>query len=445
MDVKGQVLLINPWIYDFAAYNLWVEPLGLLSIAAGLQDGGYGVTVIDCLAPFPGAPGPRFDGTGKFFKAVLDSPAPVSFVPRRFGRYGLPLDRFEVALASAPQPDLVLVASGMTYWYPGVVESIGLVRKRLGSVPVALGGIYATLCTDHARKHSGADEVIAGPGLVPALRFADQVTGCDSDPGRYADPRSWPPPARGMLPASAVRGFAGVLTAWGCPYRCTYCGSHLLQPAFVQREPAAVVHEIHDGVRHGVRDFAFYDDALLLDAENHLVPILHGVLALGEKLRFHTPNGLHARAITPELAALLRQVGFASVRLSLETVDLERQRFTGGKVTTEDFAQAVAHLQGAGFRAADLAAYILAGLPGQPLSEVEATIRLALDLGVQAKLAQFSPIPGTPDGDRALPAGADPLLHNNTVYPYLQGESYERQLQALKLMAKYGNEALSGP
>jgi len=74
MDVKGQILLINPWIYDFAAHNLWLEPLGLLTIAAALRDHGYGVRVIDCLAPFAGAPRPRPDGSGKFFRTIIDSP-----------------------------------------------------------------------------------------------------------------------------------------------------------------------------------------------------------------------------------------------------------------------------------------------------------------------------------------------------------------------------------
>jgi hypothetical protein len=128
--------------------------------------------------------------------------------------------------------------------------------------------------------------------------------------------------------------------------------------------------------------------------------------------------------------------------MSLETVDADRQRSTGGKVTTELFAQAVAHLRGAGYGSRELAAYILAGLPDQVLSEVETTIRYVHNLGVQAKLALFSPIPGTPDGDRALPPGADPLLHNNTVYPYLLGAAYVRDLQRLKLLAKEGNQEL---
>jgi radical SAM superfamily enzyme YgiQ (UPF0313 family) len=331
----------------------------------------------------------------------------------------------------------------MTYWYPGVIEAIRQVRSALGSVPVVLGGIYATLCPDHARDHSGADEVVTGPGLVAALRLAAQVTGREANTDRYKDPLAWPAPTHepGCL-ASLRRKFAGLLSAWGCPYSCTYCASHRLQPNFVQREPVAVVDEIMACLRHGVRDFAFYDDALLLNAENHLVPILEGVLSQGKQVRFHSPNGLHATETTAELAELLHRAGFASVRLSLETVNATRQRSTGGKVTMGAFEQAVAHLKKAGFGTHELGAYILAGLPGQPLQEVEATVRAVHALGVPARLALYSPIPGTPDGDAALPPEADPLLHNNTVYPYLLGSDYVNELQRLKLLANEGNQAL---
>jgi radical SAM superfamily enzyme YgiQ (UPF0313 family) len=320
----------------------------------------------------------------------------------------------------------------MTYWYPGVVEAIQRVRGCFGDVPVALGGVYATLCPGHARAHSGADWVLAGPGMVASLRLADEVTGHDSCPEGYVDPPTWPLPAHEL----GARPYAGIITSWGCPYRCTYCASHRLQPALVQRKPSAVLEEIAACARRGIADFAFYDDALLLHAEQHIVPILEGVLAQGLRLRFHTPNGLHARQITASLAALMRRAGFAQVRLSLETTDEARQSATGGKVTTDAFEQAIVHLLSAGFDARNVAAYILAGLPGQPLSEVEATIRLVQRLGVQAKLALFSPIPGTPEGDRALPPDSDPLWHNNTVYPYLLGEEYLAELQRLKLVAK---------
>jgi radical SAM superfamily enzyme YgiQ (UPF0313 family) len=437
-DFKGRVLLVNPWIHDFAAYNLWIEPLGLLTIGAVLRQNGYAVEVVDCLGP-GSSPRPG-QGTGKFSKAELPKPPAVAGVPRRYGRYGLPLEAFAARLAALPAPDLVLVASGMTYWYPGVVEAIAQVRERFGGLPVALGGVYATLCTDHARQVTGADRVIAGPGMVPALAFAAEVTGHDLDPTRYADPRNWPPPSHELVP----RSFAGLLTSWGCPYRCSYCASHLLQPILARRDPAAVLAEVEAGVRRGIRDWAFYDDALLLEADRHLVPILEGLLHRGLSLRLHAPNGLHVRAVTPDIAALLHRAGLDAAWLSLETVDDERQRSTGGKVTAGAFEAAVDSLRAAGFGPGQVGAYILTGLPGQELNEVEATVHHVHRQGVQAKLTHFSPIPGTVDGDRALPSGADPLLHNKTVVPYQRGEEYVRRLQRLVLAVQEVNAALAG-
>jgi hypothetical protein len=47
--MKKNILLVNPWIYDFAAYDFWLAPLGLLSLAAFLRKNGYDIRMIDCL------------------------------------------------------------------------------------------------------------------------------------------------------------------------------------------------------------------------------------------------------------------------------------------------------------------------------------------------------------------------------------------------------------
>jgi len=117
-------------------------------------------------------------------------------------------------------------------------------------------------CARHARQSSGADQVIAGPGVVAALRLADQVTGQDSSPDRLADPRSWPLPARDLV----SRAYAAVLTSWAVP------SLHLLRqppsPAGIcPARAGAVIEEIAACTLRGVRRFVFYDDALLIDAE----------------------------------------------------------------------------------------------------------------------------------------------------------------------------------
>ena len=52
-NLKGtsnpKCLLVNPWIHDFAAYDLWLKPLGLLYTGAVLREHGYKIDMIDLL------------------------------------------------------------------------------------------------------------------------------------------------------------------------------------------------------------------------------------------------------------------------------------------------------------------------------------------------------------------------------------------------------------
>jgi len=69
---------------------------------------------------------------------------------------------FREELQLIPKPDLILVTSFMTYWYPGVNETIRIIKETYSETPLILGGIYAGLCNEHAVSHSGADVVVAG-------------------------------------------------------------------------------------------------------------------------------------------------------------------------------------------------------------------------------------------------------------------------------------------
>ncbi|MDI6889520.1 MAG: hypothetical protein QMC83_01070 [Thermodesulfovibrionales bacterium] len=47
--MKPRILLVNPWIYDFAAFNFWLRPLGLLKVAEYFSSFVTELTLIDCL------------------------------------------------------------------------------------------------------------------------------------------------------------------------------------------------------------------------------------------------------------------------------------------------------------------------------------------------------------------------------------------------------------
>jgi radical SAM superfamily enzyme YgiQ (UPF0313 family) len=202
-----------------------------------------------------------------------------------------------------------------------------------------------------------------------------------------------------------------------------------------------VAEIVHWHQRHGVVDFAFYDDALLVDAQHHALPLLEGIVRLGRPLFFHTPNALHIRAIDRETAHLMFRAGFHTVRLGLETTAFDNREDMDRKVTEQEFVQAVAWLKAAGFRSDQIGVYLLVGLPGQPVAAVEQAIAVVKEAGANPVLAHYTPIPHTDLWPAALAASrydlaADPLFTNNAIFPCMpEGFSWET-VSRLKRMAE---------
>jgi hypothetical protein len=42
-----RALLVNPWVYDFKAFDFWNKPVGLLIIASILKKLGFEIDFID--------------------------------------------------------------------------------------------------------------------------------------------------------------------------------------------------------------------------------------------------------------------------------------------------------------------------------------------------------------------------------------------------------------
>jgi len=439
------ILLVNPWIHDFAAYDFWAKPLGLLTLGAILRDHGAMVSYLDCLDRFhPLLPSPSLPvtrcGRGPYPKTIIPKPAGLADIPRNYCRYGIPPEVFTHDLKNLDPPDVVLVTSLMTYWYPGVRETIQAVRSVFADVPVILGGIYATLCDEHARRSCEADQVVSGPGEDALLPLVAKYTGWSPSP-RFApldlDTLPWP-----AMDLEHRLAHVPLMTSRGCPFQCAYCASHQLQPRMLHRSPTSVVAEIahwhHD---HGVRDFAFYDDALLVEAERTIVPLLEGVIDAGLEVRFHTPNALHIRELTGPVARLMFRAGFHTIRLGLETTAFDRRRSMDRKVTEKEFFRAVEHLKTAGFTPGQVGAYLLAGLPGQEIAGLEASIAVVKQAGITPVIAHYTPIPHTPMWAAAVAASrydlaADPIYTNNAIFPCQSGTFSWDVLTRLKNLAR---------
>jgi radical SAM superfamily enzyme YgiQ (UPF0313 family) len=266
--------------------------------------------------------------------------------------------------------------------------------------------------------------VVSGPGEHCILDLIEEQTGFSGMP-RFdaAVLDTYPYPAYDLMHRV---DYVPLLTSRGCPFRCDYCASVYLQPERMLRSPQSVVDEIlfwHE--RESIVDFAFYDDALLVDAERHFLPMLEKIIAGGVNVRFHTPNAVHVREISREAAELMYKAGFETIRLGLETADFEQQRTLDAKVTADEFSKGIRWLKNAGFRREQIGAYLLVGLPYQSPAAVVESIRIVKNSGITPVLAHYSPIPHTALWKDAVKASrydlaADPIYTNNAVWPCSQ-------------------------
>jgi len=412
------ILLINPWITDFAAYNFWIKPLGLLYIASLLREQGFRITLIDCLDFIIKRKEYR---DGKFYKTKIQKPLPLQTIPRNYSRYGMPEELFLERLSSVGKPDAIGITSGMTYWYPGLFKTIEKTREIFQNVPIILGGIYATVCYDHAVKYSGADIVLKGRDERQVFKIISELSDFKFSI-RHATfgTGELPYPAFDVYPQL---DYISILTSKGCPFHCSYCATPVLTGEFSRRDPFKVAEEIqYWTTRYSIQDIAFYDDALLIKPSEHIVPILRELMRREVRCNFHTPNGLHIREIDRELAELLFQSRFKTIRLGFETSNQVAQIETGGKVDNQELKSSVRNLKRAGYSGEEIRVYLMVGLPGQRVGEVEESIAFVRKQGAKPIIVEYSPIPGTRLFEKAKQMSKfnlqdEPLFHNNSILP----------------------------
>ncbi len=432
--MKPKILLVNPPIYDFAAYDFWLKPYGLLSVAGYLR-GQADLTLFDYLdrsAPFMTRQEQLCSdrwGRGRFCCQRIERPPCLHATPRYFHRFGLPREVFTNLLAKEGPFDFVLVQTMMTYWYKGLEEVIEDVRTVQPRAKIVLGGNYVTLCPAHAGT-LGADLLVRGAEVGPLWKYL----GITPD---LKQPALW---------EACPKLNVGVLKLTdGCPFNCTYCSVPKVYRKFQPRPLEHSLAELELLNRLGAENIAFYDDALLFEPDKALVPFLNEVVKRNIAVSFHSPNALNARFMTQEIAELMVRAGFKTFYLGFESASLQWQERTGSKVFSDELAQAVAQLVSAAAGCENITAYQILGHPHIDIQELETSMRFVNGLGIRGTLADFSPIPGTPDGEycRKWVNMDEPLMHNKTAFPIIM-LGFEESNRLKDLQRKLNRELSQG-
>jgi len=422
-DHSPRVLLIHPPVYDFTAFDFYLYPLGLIHVADKLSAEGYEVQLLDALDRFvqipnqPGLKKPTFrpDGCGRFYRQQIPNPTHLQTIPRRFFRFGAPKSFLKERLIQTPPPDAVAIGCSMTYWYLGVKEIAELVRGLWPNTKIILGGTYASLCPEHAHKTIEPDLLVTGNDMAPLLHFLQEQLG---------KPNSISP----INPAHSKTGnrtSAGICASFGCPGRCPYCASFVLNGPFHRRPIKEVVEEISYCIlKLNRKQIAFYDDALLDGKTDTFLELTEELTkrGLNKQASFHCPNAVRASAISEEVGKALRKNNFRTLRIGFETSDLSLQRDLGDKASNEELIVAIQNLHHAGFSVKDIGVYILMGLPDQDKESVEASSRFVNKSNALCRLAEYSTVPKTMSFQRAKEISvldlSEPLNHNKTLAPF---------------------------
>ena len=430
------ILGINPFYDDFYCYHDYkYQPIGILSVLATLRAAGYDVNFLDAVTK-------RRQQTRK--------PKELENTEGGYYRYGLGDKAYKVALMKYDHPQVILMTSSMTFRWHSVRDCIALAKEVFPKVLVVLGGIYATLAYEHAKKHSGADFVVRAPdGEVKALSLVNYLTG-----NQRQMPEPLPFWAFDLLPESPdsrdptkwdKRGFAMLLTSYGCTRNCAHCASRLVYGGYKRRDTGEVIAEIDDRYnRYGVREFHLYDDDLLEDSPNHFELWAKEVIRRFPKARFHVPNALLIDQLTLRNAELLKELKVKPIVLGVDAVH-EAELLGRWWISYSAIRDTVSLLEQAGFKRYDIKVYVHVSHPTQTLRSLLETIRFLLELGVRPALNRYTPIPGTRLFENQ---DTDLSLLNNKLYPGTVSRKDFGKLKAfidaIHYLQKGGMDLISG-
>jgi len=369
------VLLINPKSSSvFNTFGLSLPPIGLLYVAASLEQAGHRVVVRDLSAD-----GERLDE------------------------------------ADIRRSDLVGISADTTR--AGRALSIARRVAAIGR-PVVMGGPHPQFMAADIVASGYVDYIVKGegevvfPSLLAALQCRDsiaQVKGLIIREGRHlietpeADPvdvEALPFPARHLVDLHRYRGtVAGrpttpVVTSRGCPGACHFCSSsRFFGRGWRCRSAGSVLaelDEVHN--RYGFRSVCFTDDNFTL-APERVEQIADGIIERGYDLKWWNFSRVDTIVRNPGMVARMAAAGSATVYLGVESGNVDTLNSLGKNTRAADVTRSVEILRRNGIES--YASYIIGNL-NESAADVEKTIEMAV--GLNTNIAQFSiltPYPGT--------------------------------------------------
>ena len=375
-----KIALVNPCIESLSGS---LPPLGLLLIAALLEQNGYEVRVFD-LYPYDNR----------------DIPFLVSF-----------------------QPDVIGITV-LTDYLQRAIEVSQIIRNILPDTTFIAGGVHITTLPEESIQQLDADIGVIGEGEYTMLELCGHLKkGSDWKETRgiiyknsgnnfkitplrpyITNLDGLPFPARHllnfedyMIPPGRIRGIwsersTTVMTSRGCPFECIWCGSQCTFGRKVRyRSTDNVLDELEQLIGdYNVDTIWFVDDTFTL-SKKRVVEFCKKIIE--RNLNLTLGCQAHIKTADEDMFRLMRRAGFVQVDFGVESGSDSVLRALKKNSDAQSIKKAFAAAKKAGLRTM---ATFMFGSPSEREKDVEASMKLAKEIYPHFVSSFFlTPYPGT--------------------------------------------------
>jgi len=359
-------------------------------IAAWVRDKGYSVTVIDA-------------------EADELTPHEVAIKINEYNPYLACMTVLGSTPSASSTPKMTIAG-----------ETIREITKLAEGVKTVWHGIHPSALPEKTLTEEGGDYVCRGEGFFTLIELLQVLTADNSDvsnvPGlcyitkteplgvikvesnnqeALVDPNDLPIAAWDLLPVHKYKAhnwhcfgedlienrqpYAALYTAYGCPFKCTYCNIHELysldgRPGVRYRDPEKIMEEIDLLVqKYGVKNFKFADE-LFTTKRKHVEKICDLLIERDYDLNIWT--FVRADPYPLRILKKMRKAGFTWVAMGIESFDPTVREGVDKNTKQDKVLKTIARYKEAGI---SIIANFIFGLPDDTYETMQKTLDMSIE------------------------------------------------------------------
>jgi len=331
-------------------------------------------------------------------------------------------------------------AVGISYLTPmaGIVKKVASLIKSINSdIKVVVGSYHPTFYPEDVLRNPDIDFVVIGEGEIPLLRLIQEIKGdiprWEMVPSIYfrdndGQIRSTPPtsplkdlddlpfPARDLVLYSDYDFYRvhSVITARGCPYKCSFCSDRKFWSGKVRRRSVESVLKELTFLKetYSKIDYVDFVDGTFTYDRKYLEKLCQALIE--QELNISWRCTARYDTVDRDILKLMRKAGCSALYLGLESGSDQVLKDINKNITVKRIVETSKVMQSSGIISVTS---VLLGLPSEGKEDIEKTIRVMRELNTDFfDVHTFIPLAGTPLYDSLSQEERDSIDWNRVGY-----------------------------